>query len=309
MKSLRHFDLNLLIIFEALISESHVSRAAEKVHLSQSAMSHALNRLREQLDDPLLVRTENGLKPTPRALEMLPELQKALQTIGHTLNPPPPFAEANSNRTFRIVSTDYFETVVFPRWFSELQKRAPQLTVEIDVTSAETAYARLENNTADLIIGMDAKQSYPSRLIVDPWIAERQVCVTGLNNQRVGDELTLDQYLEQSHQVFFDLEGGTTSSIDRWLESQGRERKHISRVTNYTAGALIVANTDAIMTLPFHMAQLFCGMLPLRTVSPPEGIPGVEMTVVQHPLYAKDPAIQWLKQEIQEYARAMMAAG
>ena len=100
MKPLRQFDLNLLLIFEALITESHVSRAAEKVFLSQSAMSHALNRLRDQLDDPLLVRTEGGLKPTPRALSMLPQVRQALQLIEHSLTPPQPFAAATSDRTF-----------------------------------------------------------------------------------------------------------------------------------------------------------------------------------------------------------------
>lgn len=84
--NLRQFDLNLLLIFEALISECHVSRAADKVFLSQSAMSHALNRLREQLGDPILVRTEHGLQPTPRALAMVPKVRNALQLLQQSLS-------------------------------------------------------------------------------------------------------------------------------------------------------------------------------------------------------------------------------
>ncbi|WP_315979882.1 LysR family transcriptional regulator [Aliamphritea spongicola] len=126
MQALRQFDLNLLIIFEALISECHVSRAAEKVFLSQSAMSHALNRLREYCDDPLLVRTANGLQATPRALEMLPEVRRALQLIDRTLAKPEPFDAERSNRVFTIACTDYFEAVIFPGLFAQLQQTAPE---------------------------------------------------------------------------------------------------------------------------------------------------------------------------------------
>lgn len=309
MKPLRQFDLNLLIIFEALITESHVSRAAEKVFLSQSAMSHALNRLRDQMGDPLLVRTEGGLQATPRALEMLPDVQKALQLIKQTLNPPQPFSERSSDRTFRIAATDYFETVVFPGWFSLLQQRAPRINIEIDLIALDTAYSRLEKGTVDLLVGLDASQPLPSRLTVEPWITEQQVCVAGVGNQQISDRLSLSDYLHQPHVVFFDLESETANPIDSWLSAQSRQREHISRITNYTAGARIVARTDAIMTLPYQMAQLFCEMLPLRMITPPEGIPEVAMTMAQHPLYAEDPAIQWLKKEIQEYARTMMATG
>ena len=305
MKPLRQFDLNLLLIFEALITESHVSRAAEKVFLSQSAMSHALNRLRDQLDDPLLVRTEGGLKPTPRALSMLPQVRHALQLIEHSLTPPRPFAAATSDRTFRIAATDYFETVVFPGWFSALQQRAPNLVVEIDLINADAAYKRLEDGTIDLIVGLDVTQTPPSRLMVAPWMKEQQVCVAGINNTKIGDAVTLDQYLQQAHLVFFDLENQSRNAIDNWLDTLGHQRNHLSRVTNYTAGALITAKTDAIMTLPYQMAQLFCELLPLRMVQPPTGIPEVEMTIVQHPLFADDPAIQWLKEEIQACGKVL----
>ncbi|WP_297004194.1 LysR family transcriptional regulator, partial [Thalassolituus sp. UBA6592] len=92
--SLNHFDLNLLRVFEALVSEAHVTRAAEKLFLSQSATSHALNRLREQLGDPVLVRSGNGLQPTLRAAAMLPEVREILKRLEHTLTPPEAFDAA-----------------------------------------------------------------------------------------------------------------------------------------------------------------------------------------------------------------------
>lgn len=296
--SIRQFDLNLLRLFEALISEAHVSRAAEKVFLSQSAMSHALNRLREQLNDPLLVRTEHGLQPTPRALKMLPEVRNALQLVEQTLNPPPPFDPASSERTFRIACTDYFETVVFPEFFSRLQNTAPNLKIEIDLIAEETARSRIEKGTIDLIVGMETEQTLPGHLIRQLWLTEKQVCLASNQNTALPDSLTLKQFLAQKHILFSDLEGETESNIDRWLKKKNMARQHISRTTNYMTAARIVATTNAIATLPCQMAQLFSTMLPLRIVQPPKGMPQIEMTLVQHPLYANDPGITWLKREI-----------
>ncbi|BBI54137.1 hypothetical protein HORIV_65580 [Vreelandella olivaria] len=114
MRSLRHFDLNLLLVFEALMRERHVTRAAETLHLSQPALSHALKRLREALDDPLLVRTENGMQPTPRALALLPVVQQALGQLREGLAPPAMFLPGKSKRRFTLATTDYFEEVMYP---------------------------------------------------------------------------------------------------------------------------------------------------------------------------------------------------
>ncbi|WP_286239095.1 LysR family transcriptional regulator [Neptuniibacter halophilus] len=306
MKLLRQFDLNLLVLFEALISECHVTRAAEKVFLSQSAMSHALNRLRELLDDPLLVRTENGLQPTPRALQMLPQVRQALQLVGRTLEPPAPFDPASSSRTFRIASTDYFETVVFPDWFSQLRQRAPHIQVEIALIAVETASSHLQQGQIDLIVGMEAGQSLPKHLLVEDWISERQTCLSAAANHQIGDQLSLDEYLEQPHILFFDLEGETSSGVDHWLTRLGKTRQPIARATNYTAAARLATHTDALITLPSRMGELFAEMLPLKRVEPPAELPAIDMTIVSHPLYAEDPAIIWLKEEIQAFGQRLI---
>lgn len=305
MRTLRQFDLNLLIIFEALISECHVSRAAEKVFLSQSAMSHALNRLRTQLDDPLLVKTENGLTPTPRALAMLPDVRQALSLVERTISPAESFQASLSDRTFRIASTDFFETVVFPEWFSQLQLSAPNVRVEIDLISEESALLRLEKGEIDLIVGMDKEQRLPSHLIVQDWLTEKQVCLASTQNQNAKESLTLEAYLALPHIRFFDLEGKTDSNVDRWLADQTLERNHIASTTNYMAAARIVANTEAIITLPYHMAKLFTQMMPVCIVTPPDGLPAIDMTLVQHPLYAKDSGIIWLKQVLCEHVKSL----
>jgi DNA-binding transcriptional LysR family regulator len=299
MKPLRQFDLNLLIIFEALISECHVSRAAERVFLSQSAMSHALNRLREHLNDPLLVRTENGLQPTPRALSMLPDVRQALQLIERTLSPADPFLPASSQRHFTIASTDYFESVIFPDLVGHLQSIAPHITLEIEMISEGASASRLESRHVDLVVGMDATHKIPGHLISTHWMNEKLVCLAGVDNDQVKETLSLAHYISLPHAVFSDLAGDTSSIIDHWLQTLQLSRHSIVRTVNYMAAARVVAQTSAIITLPYHMALLFSQMLPVRMVKPPEGIPSLAMTTIHHPLFECDPALQWLKAQVE----------
>lgn len=307
MKPLRQFDLNLLIIFEALITECHVSKAAEKVFLSQSAMSHALNRLRQQLDDPLLIRTENGLQPTPRALEMLPDVREALQLINRTIAPSASFVAHKSDRTFSIACTDYFESVIFPDLLKHLQIIAPNITLEIEMISEHASATRLENRQVDIVVGMDTTQKIPAHLIVEQWRTEKFVCLVGKDNHLVKESLSVEQFVSLTHVVFSDLTGDTTSAIDNWLSSQQLPRHAIARTTNYMAAARIVSKTPAIITLPSQMAELFCQMLPVRMVTPPSTIPGITMTTVHHPLFNNDPALKWLKEQIHLFKAPQLA--
>lgn len=301
--NLRQFDLNLLIIFEALISECHVSRAANKVFLSQSAMSHALNRLRDQLGDPILVRTDQGLQPTPRALAMAPKVRNALQLLQQSLTPNESFNAAQSDRTFTIASTDYFEAVIFPELMSHLLTLAPNIKIEIEMIAENASQDRLADGDVDLVMGMDAEQSIPSHLISEPWLNESQVCLVAQDHTQVKTSLTLKQYLKLPHVVFMDVSQVSANSVDTWLASQGMSRQHMARTVNYMAAARIVEKTNAIMTLPYHMAQLFSEMMDVRIVKPPKGIPTINMTMVYHPLFAEDPGVSWLTKRIHTFSQ------
>lgn len=301
--NLRQFDLNLLLIFEALISECHVSRAADKVFLSQSATSHALNRLRQQLGDPILVRTENGLQPTPRALAMAPKVRNALQLLQQSLTPTHEFDAAHATRTFTIASTDYFEAVIFPELLSHLISFAPNIIIEIEMIVEDASQMRLAKGEVDLVMGMDAMQTIPSHLIQNHWLSESQVCLVASDNFLVKSSLNMKQYLKLSHVVFSDVSQVNANSVDHWLEQQGLSRQHMARTVNYMAAARIVEKTDAVMTLPLHMAQLFQRMLGVRIVKPPKDIPSVDMTMVHHPLFSDDPGLTWLTKHIQTFSQ------
>lgn len=302
MRSLRHLDLNLLLVFEALMRERHVTRAAEKLHLSQPALSHALKRLRESLDDPLLVRTENGMQPTPRALALLPVVQQALVLLREGLAPPAMFSPAASARHFTLATTDYFEEVMYPTFLSQVLAYAPGISFSIELITPEVLSEGLEQRQVDMVVGLDNQESLPSGVIQTPWMDEELVCLAANHNDRVGDVLEIEQFARELHVEIADISGLRPSNIENCLAQHGLTRRVISKNLNYIAAARVVALTEAIMTLPRQMAERFAIMLPVRVVEPPKELPILKMTLIQHGLYANAPANVWLYNVLSEFA-------
>ena len=198
--SLHQFDLNLLPVFEALVSEAHVTRAAEKVFLSQSATSHALARLRKQLDDPILVRCGNGLQPTPRAQAMLGDVRELLGLLEQTLSPPPDFDPLTSERTFTLAVTDYVEAVVMPDLMPQLMQQAPHLTFNLEMIGPEASLEKLESGEVDLVVGQDHSFPVASHLQVQHWREEQPVCLVGQHLADIPEHIHLEQYLSLVYQ-------------------------------------------------------------------------------------------------------------
>lgn len=300
---LRKFDLNLLIVFEALMTECHVTRAAKRVYLSQPAVSHALNRMREELGDPLLVRTEKGMQPTPRALQMLPAVQQALKLLEATLSPPQPFDPAQSERRFVIAATDYFELVLYPHLVARMRQEAPGVSVEIQLISDTLLQTGLENRQVDLVVGLASAHELPARLVSEPWMTDELTCLVAQDNPNVGEYLSAEQFAAQPQVVLTDVAGVAPRAPilrDSAADAAGRT---LSCNLSYMAAARIVALSDAVMTLPARMADLFTRLLPVRRVAPPAGFDPIEMRMICHPLYAQEPALVWLKEQVRRCAQ------
>lgn len=304
MRSLRHFDLNLLLVFETLMRERHVTRAAEKLYLSQPALSHALKRLRESVDDPLFIRTEKGMQPTPRALALLPAVQQALALLREGLAPPAEFSPANSTRRFTLATTDYFEEVMYPPFLSQLLAYVPGISFSIELITPDVLSEGLEQRHVDMVVGLDSQRTLPSGVIQTPWMDEELVCLAASHNSRVGNALDIAQFAREPHVELADISGLRPSNIDSCLEQHGLTRRVISKNLNYIAAARVVALTEAIMTLPRQMAERFVAMLPVRLVEPPKELPTLKMTLIQHALYANDPDNAWLYEALTGFAKA-----
>lgn len=294
IQRLRRFDLNLLLVFDALMQERNVTRAARRVFLSQPAMSNALKRLREMLDDPLLVRTAEGMQPTPRALALEAPIRQILRQLDQRLRTVPAFEPGDSERRFVIAMTDYGESLVLPALSAALGRQAPNCSIEAFMLAAELPEQRLEHGDLDLVIGVDGYFTVPSRLRSRPWLEDRLICLVraGHPAARAG-RLSLARYLAFRH-VYPSPLGQRSNIVDDWLQQQGRQRSIAVAARSYWAAACITAGTDYVLSIPERIATRLVQALPLVMLEPPKGFPRFRLTLVWHPLYEEDGALKWL---------------
>ncbi len=179
MNDLRRIDLNLLVILDALLSEQHVTRAAERLHLSQPAVSHALARLRDLLGDPLLVRAGASLVPTPQALELMAPLAEALAQV-QSLLAPNTFDPATARRTFRLAMSDYGAAIVLPGLIRTLRREAPGIDLQISHASREGMLEGVLNGDIDVAAGVFPEM--PNELRSTPLFEEHYVCLVDRNS-------------------------------------------------------------------------------------------------------------------------------
>jgi DNA-binding transcriptional LysR family regulator len=297
--NIQNFDLNLLAIFDALMLERNVSKAAEKVFLSQSAMSHALNRLRGLLDDPILVRTEKGMRPTPRALSMEVPIREALTKIQHNLYAPEPFNAFTSQQTFVIYSTEFFECVFLPLLTARLEKMAPNIRVVTEILTQYIPEAGMVNGEIDFVIGVEDGIVVPKRLNIQPWFQDSLTCIVRRQNSVVGDSISLEQFT-QIPQVLHSTLGTPFrfTFLDQWLDKNKLSRKVAVRSTGFLSAMMIIAETNYLMTLPLRVAQKLVDAMDLRIVNPPADFPEYKLSLIWHPLYGKDPAHMWFRNQL-----------
>jgi DNA-binding transcriptional LysR family regulator len=297
--NLRNFDLNLLVFFDALMSERNVSKAAEKVFLSQSGMSHALSRLRSLLDDPILMRTEQGMMPTPRALEMEVPVREMLNRINRTLYNQQPFDPLTSDRRFVLYCTEYFECLMMPKLMAHLEKVAPHCSIAAEILTHELPESKLTTGDVDFVIGVESLMDIPKNLKSRNWIQDSLVCLVREENKKIGPSVSLEQFAEAPH-ILLSILGSPFKFgiLGNWLKKQNVQRKYSVSTAAFLPAALILAETDYIMTLPRRMATKLAEILPLRLVELPNNPPNFQLNLIWHPLYEKDSAHIWFKEQL-----------
>jgi DNA-binding transcriptional LysR family regulator len=297
--NLRNFDLNLLVCFDALMSERNVSRAAEKMFLSQSGMSHALSRLRTLLDDPILMRTEQGMMPTPRAIEMELPVREMLNRINRTLYTQKPFDPMTTDRRFVLYCTEYFECVVMPKLMAHLEKVAPHCSIVAEILTYELPESKLTSGDVDFVIGVESLMDIPKNMSSQNWIKDSLVCLVRKENKKIGNRISLEQFAEIPHILLSIL--GTPfrfAFLNEWLKKQNIQRKYNVTTAAFLPAALILAETDYIMTLPRRMATKLAEIMALRLVELPDNPPNFQLNLIWHPLYEKNPAHIWFKEQL-----------
>ncbi len=286
------FDLNLLLAFDALWTERHVTRAARRIGLTQSAMSHALARLRAQLDDPLFQATPRGLAPTARAHVLAPAIGEALAMVRRAVEVDERFSPATLERTFTIGTTDYGEMVLLPRLFARLQREAPR--VRLVVRPALGADEReLLSGEHDLALGVAMPDGTGVRGEV--LFHEGFVCLLRAGHPAARRPLTLQRFVELPH-VLVSPQGRGDSAVDVALRERKLTRRLVLRVPHFLSAPLVIAESDAIITLPARVARAVAAQHRLAVRKPPLPLPGFSFSQFWHARNDEDAGHRWLRE-------------
>lgn len=303
--NIEQFDLNLLIAFDHLMRERNVSRAAERLHVSQPAMSNNLKRLRELLDDPLLVRTHQGMVPTERAKQLAPLVRQSLSFAEEALSPTEVFEPSQSQRVFRVLVSDYLEGTLIASLVAYLQIHAPMIALDV-LTLSDGDFQDIEQAKIDLAINRfdSIPQSFHRRTL---W-QDRYACL--VNKQHLlAKENTLENYLKSRHIWVSKTGVGAATGmsqesnrkrgwVDEALQAQGVERQIQVFTRHYQTIPSLVAQTDLVATLPSRAALLYKDHPDLLMVNTPFAIEPYEIVMVWSPILHHNSAHHWLRQQL-----------
>ncbi|PRA28431.1 LysR family transcriptional regulator [Pseudomonas poae] len=295
MNDLRRIDLNLLVILDALLTEQHVTRAAERLHLSQPAVSHALARLRDMLGDPLLVRQGGSLMPTARALELATPLAEALAHV-QALLAPNRFDPASAKRRFRVAMSDYSAAIFLPRLVRVLRREAAGIDLQIIQASREGMVDGVLNGDLDLAAGVFPDT--PAELRTTPLFEEHYTCLVDRNSLPADGALDLATYLSRPH-VLLEMRGSGTPEIERALTAI-RQRRHVAvSLPHWGVAPQLIEGTDLILTVSSR-GLLNIDHQALVAVPPPFHIPSFAVELAWHARRGGDVGLQWFIGRVQD---------
>jgi DNA-binding transcriptional LysR family regulator len=297
-------DLNLLTALDALVTERHVTRAAGRLGITQSAASHALARLRELLGDPLLVRGARGaMVPTERALALGAIVRRALDEVAAALRPPPAFDPLTARRTFNLGTGDFAELTMLPELVGRLANLAPGVDLFVRTVPTDVAGA-LAAGELDAVISPAhnhelGRGCYQRALFDDGFVvAMRDGHPAG------GLPLTLDRFCALDHLLV--APGGTPGGyVDVALAALGRRRRVALAVPHFLIVPHLLATTDLIVTLASRIAAAFVDSHQLVLMRPPVEVPGFTIHVIWHEYAHADPAHRWLREQLVAVAAEM----
>jgi DNA-binding transcriptional LysR family regulator len=285
------FDLNLLRTLVVLVEERQVSRAASRLNRTQSAVSHALNKLRRQFADPLFVRRGTAMVPTARAEQLAASLRAVLSEIDQIVRPPS-FDASTARGTVRIATTDYGSAVILPRVVQALALAAPQLDVTYTPLSEET-YEHLRTGVLDL--ALSGQESYRD-MATETLFTERFVILAREDHPCLSRSMTVDEYTRWPH-IVVDVVHSRLHGIDRTLRRLGRSRKVGMRLPHFLAAPFLAQYSDLLVPVPERLAELYARALKLALVEPPEEIDLGRFDYVQmwNGQRSNDPRLSWLR--------------
>jgi DNA-binding transcriptional LysR family regulator len=298
---LSRVDLNLLVLFETVFEQRHVARAAERLNLSPSAISHGLGRLRRLLNDPLFLRTPKGVVPTARAMELAEPVADILARIRSVVALAGPFDAATSRRCFRIGAPDAVSAVILPGLLSLIAGAAPGIDLRVrhllppaGAKTLERAWgpALAELETRALDIAILPVHDLPARF-VGRTLHEEDFVIAMRAGHPFGEMPTLDRFCEMQHLVV-SLSGDAHGFVDDALARRGRSRRVTLTVPNFMMALPVIAETDLLAALPRQLVARHGARFGLRSVEAPLPLRRDPIRAVATQAALMDAGVAWL---------------
>lgn len=291
------FDLNLLAVFEAVLAEASISRAADRLDLSQPALSNALARMRKATGDRLFVRIGNAMVPTPYAQAIADPIRQALAGIRVALGASQEFDPATSQRGFSIYLTDLGEAYFLPRLLERLNRLAPGVRIRTLPMPPEAAEDALRNGEVDLAIGN--LPDLGAGFYVQRLFRDRYVCVVRKDHPTIGERITPRQFAAASHAIV--TPGGWGHGIiERKLVEHGLEQRITLRMQNFLVLASIVATTDMVAIVPHSVGSQLSQHNEVKLLPLPIAIPAFDIKQCWQERFHDDRGSRWLRQQFME---------
>jgi len=295
-------DLNLLRVFDAVMTEQNLTRAAGHLAMTQPAVSNAIKRLRESLGDDLLIRTAYGVKPTPRAEALWPAVRAALAGLEAAVTPQR-FDAASTQATFRMAMADATAAFWLPSLVRSIESEAPGISVRMVPLTTREPRPMLLRGDIELAVGFfpgvaaQLSSETSSPIHHERLYSGHYVCVMRRDHPLAGFDLTLDNYCSANH-LLVSFSGRAHGLVDEALATMHRERRILLTVNQFFTAGRVVANSDLITVLPRHLIASTGMGDALRYKELPFALPAVHLDMLWHERDARSPAHQWLRSHL-----------
>ena len=299
-------DLNLFVVFDAIYREQNLTRAGEIIGITQPAVSNSLARLRKLFNDPLFVRTSEGMVPTPVSQNIIGSIRQSLELMRSSVQESESFKPRLSDKRFRISMTDLTQAMLLPELFEGMKKKAPKVSIECYQVHRRDMNIELASGNLDLAIDIP--------LTPDPQIKQRKlikhpyVCLVSKKNPFSKGELTTHEYLQLQH-IHISTRRGGLGLVDLALGKMGKKRNIVLRTQHYLAAPNLLKNTNFALTIPQAFADLVAESSDTTYLQLPFEVPSLETFLYWHESTDSDQSNKWMRDLISESYTAKKGKG
>jgi LysR family transcriptional activator of mexEF-oprN operon len=305
---LRKLDLNLLLVFAAVMRERTVSRAATRLYLGASAVSMALNRLRDALADPLFVRAGSVMEPTPRAVALWADIQPALSAIEGAVRGVRSFDPATTDLVIRFAAPDDLEFVLVPRLIARLSVVAPGMRLAVRPSDFRTLLGRLDAGDADLALSATPTSGLERRHHVQTLYRESFATLFDRRHVKAGGKMDIETFTSLPH-VLLSIAGDLHGPIDDLLARHGRSRRAMAAVAHFPIIPFILRQMPCLANVPVTAARHFAHAYDLGLSALPFSSPEFDVALIWHARTASDSAHIWFRGLVAEMVMSLWRQG